>query len=431
MVSKLFLAVSLWGALWTVAALLRGKGIRFLIVPYFFASWLTSELALHHVIWQAAATAVFIASGALGQWQGVLGLAITLLSWAGLWVAHRRSRIAANVFESALREGLGPNYRGRIPAGDPLEESVTFRSVLNPFRFRHPEVERIRNVAYGEAGKRNLLDVYRHRSRPQNCPTLLQIHGGGWVIGNKEEQGLPLMTHLASRGWVCFAANYRLSPRATFPDHLVDCKRALAWIRRHGAEYGANPDFVIVTGGSAGGHLTAMVALTANEPELQPGFENADTSVAAAVPFYGVYDFLDRHGERGKESMAPFIERWVMKCSPEEHRERWDKASPTSRVHADAPPFLVIHGAHDALAYVEDARHFVRALRAVSRNPVLYAELPYTDHAFDIFHSLRCRYAVLAVTRFCESVYADRYGRRDTAPAEEEAGVAQTAAARP
>lgn len=417
MVPWLFLAVSLWGALWTMTALLRGRSLRAFVVPYFLASWLTSELALHHILWQAAATLVFVSFGALAAWPGLLGLFVTFASWSGLWVAHRRSRLAAAVFESALREGLGDDYRRVLPQRDLLEEEVTFRAIAHPFKFRHPQVERVRDLAYGETGRRQMLDVYRHRSRPQCCPTLLQIHGGGWVIGKKDQQALPLMTHLAARGWVCIAANYRLSPRVAFPDHLIDCKRALAWIRSHGPAYGADPDFVVVTGGSAGGHLSSLVALTANDPELQPGFESVDTSVAACVPFYGVYDFLDRHGARGKDSMAPFLERYVMKCSVAEQRERWEKASPIARVHPGAPPFFVIHGAQDTLAYVEDARHFVRLLRGVSRSPVVYAELPYTEHAFDIFHSLRSRYAVLAVTRFVEWAYATTAKRETALPA--------------
>lgn len=416
MVSWIFLAVSLWGAMWTLAALLRGRGLRLFVVPYFFASWLTSELALHHLAWQTVATLIFIAYGALHHWPGVLGLLVTLLSWWGLWVAHKRSHTAAVVFEAVLREGLGKDYRQHLPAADPLEDPVTIGAVLHPFKFRHPDVERIRDIAYGEAGERHTLDIYRHRSRPQGCPTLLQIHGGGWMIGKKDQQALPLMTHLASRGWMCVAANYRLSPHVAFPEHLIDCKRALAWIRQHGAEYGADPNFVIVTGGSAGGHLSALLALTANERELQPGFEDVDTSVKACVPFYGVYDFLDRHGEHLAEPMGPFLERRVMQCSPATHRELWEKASPMAQVHAEAPPFFVIHGAQDSLAYVEDARHFVRLLRGVSRQPVVYAELPYTEHAFDIFHSMRCRAAVLAVARFVEWVYATTTGRVRTLP---------------
>jgi acetyl esterase/lipase len=304
-------------------------------------------------------------------------------------------------------------------------------------------VERIRNVAYGPYGKRNQLDIYRPTAfaadrpsavdRPSAAdrasavdgpsdgagprPILFQIHGGAWMVSKKDEQALPLMYHLAARGWVCVAANYRLSPRATFPDHLIDVKRALAWVKQHAAEYGADPGFVVVTGGSAGGHLAALVALTANDPEYQPGFEDVDTTVQGCVPFYGVYDFLDRHGERGKASMTPMLSRLVMKSSPETAREAWEKASPIARVHPNAPPFFVIHGTHDSLAYVEDTRHFVAALRAVSKSPVIYAELPGAQHAFDVFHSRRSAYAVEAVTRFVEWLRADFAARRSAAPA--------------
>ena len=401
----LFLFVSLVGAVFTTSAVLRIRRISFLIVPYFFGAWLTGELAIHHIAWQAVASLAFIAMGALDAWPGVLGLVVTLGSGAVLLAFHQRAGGAGAVFEQALRQGLTDVPDARV-------DKVKFRRVARPFKMRKRGVERIRNIAYGPAGRRNTLDVYRPRDRRGPFPTLLQIHGGGWTIGQKDQQALPLMYHLTKRGWVCVAANYRLSPRATFPDHLVDVKRALAWIKQHGAEYGADPDFVVVTGGSAGGHLAALVALTANDPEYQPGFEDVDTTVQACIPFYGVYDFLDRHGVRGKASMAPFLEKLVMKSSPVTARAAWDKASPIARVHADAPPFLVIHGTHDSLAFVEDTRHFVSALRKVSRQPVVYAELPGAQHAFDVFHSTRSAYAVEAVTRFVEGVRATHLASR-------------------
>jgi acetyl esterase/lipase len=397
-ISWAFLAVSIIGGLFTVSAVVRGRRLSFFVVPYFFAGWLTSELALHHIVWQALATIAFVWMGALAHWPGMFGLAITVVSWCGLLFSQRRSGTAASVFATALQQGF--------PDETAPHSLVSVRHFARPFRMRHHEVERIRNLSYGDAGKRNLLDVYRPRSGGQGSPTLLQIHGGGWVIGQKDQQGLPLMHHLASRGWVCVAPNYRLSPKAMFPDHLVDVKRAIAWIRQHGAEYGADPDFIVVTGGSAGGHLAALVALTANDKDLQPGFEKVDTSVAACVPFYGIYDFLERHGARGRASMRPFLEKMVMKCSPEQHRERWEKASPISLVHPDAPPFFVIHGTHDSLAFVEDAQHFVARLREVSHSPVAYAELPGAQHAFETFHSLRGAHAVNAVARFAERVHA-------------------------
>ena len=161
---------------------------------------------------------------------------------------------------------------------------------------------------------------------------LLQIHGGAWMIGNKDQQGLPLMYHLAARGWVCVSANYRLSPRATFPDHLVDLKRALAWIRENADEYGMDPDFVVVTGGSAGGHLASLVALTPNDPEYQPGFEAADTTVQACVPFYGVYDFTDRRGIWKRSLLRPMLEHRILKKRFRDDPEAFEKASPMSRV---------------------------------------------------------------------------------------------------
>lgn len=404
MVPRLFLMVSVIGAGFTLSALWRGRRLSYLVIPYFFASWLTGELALHHLVWQAVATVVFVICGALHAWPGVLGLLLTLASWAGLVALQRRAAQTGAVCEAALNTGLGQTYRASVPAtvAAQIPTAVSYARIVQPFKMRHPAVERISNIAYGEAGERNLLDVYRPVSRPVGCPTLLQIHGGGWMIGNKEQQGLPLMNFLTARGWVCVACNYRLSPKATFPDHLIDVKQALAWIRQHGAEYGADPSFVAVTGGSAGGHLSALTALTANDPSLQPGFEEADTSVSACVPFYGVYDFLDRYNLRGSQSMAPVLEKYVMKSSPESGREDWEKASPVSRVRADAPPFFVIHGTHDSLAWVEDAQFFVRALRAVSRNPVVYAELPGAQHAFEVFHSLRTEHVLHAVVWFLE-----------------------------
>jgi acetyl esterase/lipase len=407
--SWLFLLVSLVGAAFTATVVLRIRRISYLIVPYFFMGWITGELALHHIAWQAVATVAFVALGALHAWPGWLGLAITLGSWALLLGFQRRAGDVGTAFDAALRE--------HFTDADAAPVVVPFRRVARPFKFRKHGVERIRDVSYGPHGRRNTLDIYRPRDASGSCPILFQIHGGGWLIGNKHEQALPLMYHLAERGWLCVATNYRLSPRATFPDHLIDVKRALAWTKAHAATYGGDPRFVVVTGGSAGGHLASLVALTANDPEYQPGFEDADTTVQACVSFYGVYDFLDRHGERGKAAMAPFLSRLVMKSSPVADREAWERASPIARVHADAPPFFVIHGTHDSLAYVEDTRHFVRALRAVSRQPVVYAELPGVQHAFDIFHSTRSAHAVAAVTRYVERLHA-AYRAGQAAPTE-------------
>jgi acetyl esterase/lipase len=413
-----FLIVTVIGALFTINAYVPFRRAGPFVIPSFFAGWLTSELSAHHLAWQVVATVVFVWAGALESWPGWLGLAITLVSWGGLLALLSISRRADLAVEEALREGLGDDYRDRIPPE--LAERMATPSppgrLLLPFWLSDPAVRVTRDIPYlPGAGPRQRLDVYAPRAGVRDAPVLLQVHGGGWVIGHKREQALPLMNHLAARGWVCVTANYRLSPKATFPDHLVDLKRALAWIRENIAEFGGNPDFVAATGGSAGGHLCSLLALTPGDPEYQPGFESVDTSIRACVPFYGVYDFTNQYGLHAQPGIDFFVGRFVMKKRLADHPEDFRRASPMHRIHGDAPPFFVIHGSHDSLASVEEARHFARMLREVSKAPAAYAEIPGAQHAFEIFHSPRTSHVVRAVDRFLGCVYSGYLRERESA----------------
>jgi acetyl esterase/lipase len=259
----------------------------------------------------------------------------------------------------------------------------------------------------------------------QRRPALLQVHGGGWVIGDKREQGLSLLTHMATQGWVGFNANYRLSPGVAMQDQIADVKRSLAWIREHADEYGIDPNFICITGGSAGGHLCALMAVTENDPRYQPGFEDADTSLAAAVPFYGIYDF--RPGSaftQDQRVYTMFLQPLVFKAFVDEEPELYADASPITHVHPDVPAFFVIHGDKDTLAPVEDARAFVAALREVSREPVAYAEMKGAQHAFDVFPSLRSARVVEGVERFLTTLWERR--RQSTGAVEGELADALT-----
>ena len=398
-----FLVVSIVGLAFTLNGLKPVRRPVFLVGFGFFAAWLTTELALFHLIWQIAVTAAFVDHGVLGSWSGRIGLALTGVSWVGLATMVAVALRTGAVMDAALRDALAGGY-------DDEPRGVSWRRVLWP-NPRRRGVQRIRNLAYVDDGnRRHRLDIYRPSppsgtaddgDRLTGAPVLLQIHGGAWMIGSKSQQGLPLMYPLAKNGWVCVAINYSLSPRATWPDHLVDCKRALAWVKEHIAEYGGDPDRVVVTGGSAGGHLSAMIGLTANDARFQPGFETADTSVRAFVPMYAVFDFTDRDGIRGRrDPLRRALERHIVKRVREEEFAIFDLASPMSHVREGVPPCFVVHGALDTLAPVEEARHFVGLLRAVSTEPVAFAELPGAHHAFDVFPSIRSLLAVDRVERF-------------------------------
>jgi len=386
-----FLAVSLIGAVFTANAFVPVRRVPALFMPSFFGSWLTAELAIHHVFWQSIATFIFIELGALAAWPGWAGLIVTFGSWLGLLVLFADGNRAAKSFKQALA-GIAPV---------PNEKPVPRRQVVLPFSKRRHGVEVTRNLEYRRvAGTVLELDVVAPTEDGSKRPAILQIHGGSWVMGDKREQGWPLLSHLAANGWVCFNLNYRLSPGATFPDHLIDLKAGLAWIREHAAEWNIDPSFIAVTGGSAGGHLAALMGLTANDPEYQPGFEEADTSVQAAVPIYGVYDFTSRLGTNRLPFWYRRLERQIMKAFRDEEPDKFRRASPIERIHPDAPPFFIIHGDRDTLAPVEEARDFADALRKISTAPVLYAELEGAQHAFDLFCSPRTAHMLAAVLQF-------------------------------
>jgi acetyl esterase/lipase len=365
--------------------------------PSFFLGWITSEMAPHWLVLHVLGVGVFVALGA-ATW---VGLVAAVLTAAALVLLIRQSARAESVIADALADA-GYRDEANTLRTDP---AVRWWHLGLPFRRRRPDVIRVANVAYGEYGKRNRLDVFHHRDMPAGAPIAIQIHGGGWIIGNKEQQGRPLALHLAAHGWVVVVPNYRLSPKWAFPAQLIDIKRAIAWTREHAADFGADPSFVAVTGGSAGGHLAALTALSQNDPAYQPGFEDADTSVQAAVPYYGVYDVTNEAGTRyGRQRLRFLMERLIMQAKYADNRELFDGASPVVRAAAHdpeaIPPFFVIHGAHDSLVPVSEGRLFVERLRAVSTAPVAYAELPGAQHAFDVFGSVRVAHVLRGVERF-------------------------------
>ncbi|MGI5168356.1 alpha/beta hydrolase fold domain-containing protein [Spirillospora sp. CA-253888] len=408
--SIVLLAIGLTALLLPVNAYLPRRG-SLLLMASFFAAWFTIELAYHLLVVEIAALAAAAALGGLHGWPGWTGLACGLLGAAALVAIILRARTTTLTFrESGVEYDLDPEGAPRFPVSH----------VVNPARAFLPRrgVRAVRGVPYGVGWFRK-TDVFMPRTEGRLRPGLMQIHGGGWIVGGRGEQGLPLLNHMAAQGWVGFNVGYRLSPFSVWPEHLVDLKHFVAWYREHAEEYGADPDFLCVTGGSAGGHLTAMVALTAGKPEFQPGFEDADTSVRAAVPFYGVYDFAGRETWRKPWGVNAIVERLVMQRRQEDDPEAYVQASPIAHVREGAPPFLVIHGDADSLIPVAEARTFVERLRGTAEAPVLYAEMKGGQHAFDIFPSYRTARVVEGVERYLTGLHRQyREGARPSVPDE-------------
>ncbi len=387
----------------------RAVRLNLLVVPAFFASWLVAELAPQLLALHVIGVAWFVANGALDAWQGWVGLGLSAVSAVLLWWLVRESWRSHAVLEEALEAGIGPAAAHR---------PVVWREFAFPFKLWSRTIRRTRNIPYTAPGTRRYqLDVWHTQAddddeRPRPC--FLYVPGGAWTVGvsNKNQQGKPLLIEMASQGWVCFSMNYPLAPRRPFPAHIIAVKRAIAWIKENAHTYGGDPDFIMVSGNSAGGHLSSLAALTPNDVSYQPGFEDADTTVQAAAPLYGIYDLtgamlpeMRGHARRHKQGMLRFLQFSVFRRSLKKDRDVFEQASPWHRVGPHAPPFFLIHGSMDTFALALEARAFAARLREVSKEPVIYAELPRTQHAFDQFLSIRTLYSVRAISRFGRWAY--------------------------
>jgi len=406
-IAILLLLLGLWAATATFNALYPFRQTA-LLFPSMFWSWFVIGLPGQLVFFQMIAAGFLIWWGALDYAIGWIGLVLLILSWLGTGFILARTRKSGQVVDTAL-SGADVSRSG---------PSVPIWRVLLAAPLKGRTVEKTKNVPFRRnAGRVINLDIYRDKTDRTNRPVIMYIHGGGWVMGDKREQGIPLLHHMARAGWLCFSVNYRLCPGVALPDQLADVKAGLTWIRDHAAEYGGDPSFVAVSGGSAGGNLAALVGLTENDPKYQPGFEEADTSVQIAAPIYGIYDVSNRMGVQTSKFVPMLMEPLVIKAFLEDEPEKFAEMSPIDRVHPDVPPFVISQGDRDSLAPVTEARAFVERLEEVGQERVIYMEFPGAQHIFDLgysYQSAQMIEGVLAVlndeyTRCVDSRGGDAY----------------------
>ncbi|KAG0257368.1 hypothetical protein DFQ27_005173 [Actinomortierella ambigua] len=304
------------------------------------------------------------------------------------------------------------------------------------------------------------LDIYRPNevAMGSDRPVLIYIHGGGsWTKGSKRITG-PLVTEMLNQEWVVVSIDYRRSSRAGYPTQLIDCKRALRWIKAEIDVFGGNPNNLVVAGDSSGGHLAAMLALTPNQPAYQPGFEDVDTTVQGCIAQTAILDLTDIQGYYHDDQRTRFLrtvaKRGEAEKEKKEEKEKkkqedgWPTANTTStstttttttvedaptcistspedlkflmehsplhRITAEAPPFLVIHGDLDTIAPVGMARAFVDHFRRVVRGGVggqqamTYLEIPGGHHLFGLLSSPRTWYATIAAAHWLEHHFEGR-----------------------
>jgi len=237
------------------------------------------------------------------------------------------------------------------------------------------------NVRYGEHdGQALYVDVFSPANDTSTTrPALLLVHGGGWVGGDRT-QFHPFAHWYAERGYVVFSASYRLvkDGENTWPAQLDDVQLAVRWVRHNAAKYGIAPDRVAAMGGSAGGHLVAMLAL--RDIRTTRGVELADVSsrVDAVINWMGPSDLT---------TTLPILQGFdvdklrdnLLGDSEEKVPEVAKDASPLHWVHANAPPMMVIHGKKDAIVPFEQSERLVEAMRKAG-NEVEFLPLENDGH---------------------------------------------------
>lgn len=215
----------------------------------FMLGYLLNELPFIAFAWVLAWTLSALSQGDLASTGGLAGLGLAVVTTLGLVEIVRRGSLAGEAVEHSLDRDAGPGLRSVRGSGDRPRWRRLARVLFTPLPLWSRDVQRIRNIRYGDAGRRHRLDLYRPRSRPEGgSPVFVHFHGGHFRGGGKSREARPLLYRLASRGWLCASANYRLREAGRFPRSLVDAKQAIAWLRRHGAEHGADASLLVVGG---------------------------------------------------------------------------------------------------------------------------------------------------------------------------------------
>lgn len=235
-------------------------------------------------------------------------------------------------------------------------------------------VRMLSDIAYIPDGdSAQVLDLYlpeKPSDRP--LPLIVHIHGGGWMGGSKFP--CPFVP-LVAKGYVVASVEYRFSQKAKFPAQIQDCQAAIRWLRANAKEHNIDPDHVGVVGGSAGGHLSALVGTAGGKQAFPPigGNEEQSDRVQAVCNIFGPANFTTVMRQADDDKNVRNIFKFntpgdpysqLIGVSLEGNREKTDAVSPIHYVSKDNPPMLILHGTHDALVPYAQSEELAAALKA-------------------------------------------------------------------
>ena len=247
-----------------------------------------------------------------------------------------------------------------------------------------PKVRIEKDVSYLGPDRAEKADLYLPPvfEAGKKYPGIVIIHGGGWTGGDKgARREINIGTTLASNGYVCLSINYVLAKTGspTFPQNIQECKRAVRWLRKNAARFQLDAEHIGAIGGSAGGHLTALLAVSGPDAALDPE-EDAEYScrIQAAVPMYP-------HCASSWEGRVPPISYSILPMFAKPLAEApalWDSASPIKQLSKDDPPMLILHGTADGTTPVHQSTRFHEAAKriGVQSELIIIKDAPHSFH---------------------------------------------------
>ncbi len=220
------------------------------------------------------------------------------------------------------------------------------------------DIIRFDDISYGPYGKENLLDVYVQKGVSEPQPTIVNIHGGGWVYGSKEIYQFYCMS-LAQRGFTVVNFNYRLAPESRFPAAIEDVNSVLAFIAENGAQYFADKDRLVLVGDSAGGQLANHYATIYSNPDFASlfDFKVPDITIKAVGLNCGVYDVSKITGDNPDSLFLEYIDAVDKPADPEVLR----RTDAVNNITPAYPPAFVMSCVNDFL--VDNAEPMYRLLQ--------------------------------------------------------------------
>jgi acetyl esterase/lipase len=276
--------------------------------------------------------------------------------------------VLANVATSAFGEAP------KKPVLPPAPEGVTIEQ----------------DVAYLAPGREEKLDLYLPANRPLGVrsPAVVIIHGGGWTAGDKAAgREFSIGTDLAKIGYVCASINYCLTEGHNWPTQLYDCKNAVRFLRANARRYHIDPDHIGVIGGSAGGHLSLMVAYTSRVAEFEPKepYPGISDQVQAVVDLYGLTNIFTwkKTDEQGNPTGKRTTKNHFVGGTARSNPEGWRMGSPVYHVSKDVPPTLIIHGKLDTTIDRDQAIELASKLQEAGVEHELIL-LEGIGHTFDL-----------------------------------------------